>query len=165
MIENRGQTPISSSHRAELVVLGCLCALFAFMAVTAFGYSLRDALGPGAGFFPFVLGTLGVALSVALFVQSWRGHAIGEGTQALLPRGEGAWRVAALLAGLAVAALLLQPLGFRLAMLVFTVGLLLALGVRRPILIVILALASSFGLFHVFYHWLQVPLPIGVLGI
>ena len=156
---------ISPSRRGELVVLACLCALFGLMALTALGYSLRDALGPGAGFFPFWLGTLGVVLSVALFVQSWRGRAIGEGTQALLPRGEGARRVAALVAGLAVAALLLQPLGFRLAMLVFTIGLLLALGVRRPVLIAIVALASSFGLFHVFYYWLQVPLPIGVLGI
>jgi hypothetical protein len=156
---------ILPNRRAELVVLACLCALFGFMTVTAFGYSLRDALGPGAGFFPFWLGTLGVVLSVALFVQSWRGRAIGEGTQALLPRGEGARRVAALVAGLAVVALALQPLGFRLAMLVFTVGLLLALGVRRPVLIALFALASSFGLFHVFYYWLQVPLPIGVLGI
>ena len=150
---------------AELVVLACLCALFGLMALTAFGYSLRDALGPGAGFFPFWLGALGVVLSIALFVQSWRGRAIGEGTQPLLPRGEGARRVAALVAGLAVASLLLQPLGFRLAMLVFTAGLLLALGVRRPVLIALFALASSFGLFYVFYYWLQVPLPIGVLGI
>ena len=135
------------------------------MAFIAYGYSLRDALGPGAGFFPFWLGVIGVLLSLAMFVQSWRGHTIGEGTQALLPRGEGAWRAAAVLAGLAVAALLLQPLGFRLAMLIFTAGLLLALGVRRPVAIAIFALASSFGLFHVFYYWLQVPLPIGVLGI
>ena len=150
---------------AEIVVLGCLGAVFGFMAVVAFGYSLRDALGPGAGFFPFWLGTLGVALSLALFVQSWRGRSIGEDPQALLPRGEGARRAGALLAGLAVAALLLQPLGFRLAMLVFSAGLLLALGVRRPVAIVVFALASSFGLFHVFYYWLQVPLPIGLLGI
>jgi putative tricarboxylic transport membrane protein len=150
---------------AERVVLACLCAVCGFMAYVAFGYSLGDALGPGAGFFPFWLGTLGVVLSLALFVQSWRGRAIGEGTQALLPRGDGAWRAAALLAGLVAAALLLQPLGFRLAMLVFSVGLLLALGVRRPVAIALFALASSFGLFHVFYHWLQVPLPIGLLGI
>lgn len=155
----------SPNRLAERVVLACLCALFGFMTVTAFGYSLRDALGPGAGFFPFWLGVMGMLLSLALLVQSWRGRAIGEGTQTLLPRGEGARRAAALLAGLVAAALLLQPLGFRLAMLVFTVGLLLALGVRRPITIAIFALASSFGLFHVFYYWLQVPLPIGVLGI
>jgi hypothetical protein len=156
---------ISPNRHAELVVLACLCALCAGMAVIAFGYSLSDALGPGAGFFPFWLGTLGVVLTFALFVQSWRGRALGEGTQALLPSGEGARRALALLAGLVAAALLLQPLGFRLAMLAFSVGLLLALGVRRTVTIALFALASSFGLFHVFYHWLQVPLPIGALGI
>jgi len=160
---------VTQSHApgrsAERVVLACLCALCGFMAVIAYGYSLRDALGPGAGFFPFWLGVMGVLLSLALLVQSWRGHSIGEGAQALLPRGEGARRAAALLAGLVAAALLLQPLGFRLAMLIFTAGLLLALGVRRPVAIAIFALLSSFGLFHVFYYWLQVPLPIGLLGI
>ncbi len=156
---------LSPNRFAEKVVLACLCALFGFMTVTAFGYSLRDALGPGAGFFPFWLGMLGVVLSSALLVQSWRGRAIGEGTQALLPHGEGARRAAALVAGLVAAALLLQPLGFRLAVVVFSVGLLLALGVRRLVTIAIFALVSSFGLFHVFYYWLQVPLPIGVLGI
>jgi len=158
----QGQAP---GRIAERVVLACLCAVCASMAFTAFGYSLRDALGPGAGFFPFWLGTLGALLSLALLVQSWRGRAIGEDAQALLPRGEGARRAAAMVLSLVAAALLLQPLGFRLAMLVFTAGLLLALGVRRPLAIVIFALLSSFGLFHVFYFWLQVPLPIGLLGI
>ena len=155
----------SSSRIAEKIVLACFCALFVFMAFTAFGYSLSDALGPGAGFFPFWLSVMGVVLSVALFVQSWYGRSIAEGSQALLPRGEGARRGAALVASLVVVALLLQPLGFRLTTLVFSAGLLLALGVRRPVTIAIFALVSSFGLFHVFYHWLQVPLPIGLLGI
>ena len=150
---------------AERVVLICLCAVFGIMAVIAFGYSLSDALGPGAGFFPFWLGTLGAALSLVLFVQSWRGRSIGEGAQALLPRGEGARRAVAMVAGLAGAALLLQPLGFRFVMLAFIAGLLLALGVRRPAMIIIFALLGSFGLFYVFYYWLQVPLPIGALGI
>jgi putative tricarboxylic transport membrane protein len=26
-------------------------------------------------------------------------------------------------------------------------------------------LAASFGVFHVFYYWLKVPLPIGTFGI
>ena len=133
------------------------------MTYTAYGYSLRDTLGPGAGFFPFWLGMLGMVLCIALLVQSWRGRAIGEGAQALLPRGEGGKRAAALLGGLVVAALLLQPLGFRLSMLIFTAGLLLALGVRRPVTIAVFALLSSFGLFHVFYYWLKVPLPTDML--
>jgi hypothetical protein len=134
------------------------------MTYTAYGYSLRDALGPGAGFFPFWLGVLGIALCAALLMQSLKGKTIGESSQALLPRGEGARRAAAMLAALAGTALLLQPLGFRLVMLAFSAGLLLALGVRRPAMVAVVALLSSFGLFHVFYHWLQVPLPVGMLG-
>ena len=147
---------------AEKVVLACLCVFFGGMAWIALGYSLSDALGPGAGFFPFWLGLLGVVLGISLLVQNFRNK-----TKAvvLLPRGEGARRAGSLLAGLAAATLLLEPLGFRLAMLVFTAGLLVALGVRRPVTIAVFALASSFGLFHVFYYWLQVPLPIGMLGL
>jgi putative tricarboxylic transport membrane protein len=154
----------SSGRVAERVVLGGICLLCGFMTVTAYGYSLRDTLGPGAGFFPFWLGMLGMVMCMALLVRSWRGGAIGEGAQALLPRGEGGRRAAALLGGLVVAALLLQPLGFRLSMLIFTTGLLLALGVRRPVTIAVFALLSSFGLFHVFYYWLKVPLPTGMFG-
>ena len=47
----------------------------------------------------------------------------------------------------------------------FIVGLLLILGARSPIAIALTALAGSFGVFHVFYHWLKVPLPIGEFGL
>ena len=150
---------------AERILLACLCVAFGGMAWIALGYSLRDALGPGAGFFPFWLGVLGLVLSLALLVQSWRGSSIAETRQTVLPRGEGARRAISLLAGVAAAALVLHPLGFRLTMLVFSAGLLVALGVRRPVMTLVFALASSFGVFHVFYHWLQVPLPKGLLGI
>jgi hypothetical protein len=66
---------------------------------------------------------------------------------------------------LTVAAALLEPLGFRLTMLPFIAGLLLALGARSLLAVALCAVAGSFGVFHVFYHWLKVPLPIGVLGI
>jgi hypothetical protein len=150
---------------AEKVVLACLSIVFGGMATIALGYSLKDALGPGAGFFPFWLGLLGAALVVALLVQNFRGKRIEENPQPLLPKGDGARRAAALLVGLVAAALALQPLGFRLTMLAFTAVLLAALGLRRPLPIVVFALAASFGLFHVFYYWLQVPLPIGRFGI
>ena len=50
-------------------------------------------------------------------------------------------------------------------MLLFIAGLLLALGARSPAAIVLTALAGSFGVFHVFFYWLKVPLPIGALGL
>ena len=50
-------------------------------------------------------------------------------------------------------------------MLPFIAGLLLVLGARSPIAIALTAVAGSFGVFHVFYYWLKVPLPIGEFGI
>ena len=70
-----------------------------------------------------------------------------------------------MLVALAIAAALLEPVGFRLTMLVFIAGLLLALGARSPVAILLTALAGSFGVFHVFYHWLKVPLPVGAFGV
>ena len=56
-----------------------------------------------------------------------------------------------LLGGLVLSALLLAPAGFRVTAFVVTAGLLVALGVRRPLVIAAFALVASFGLFHVFY--------------
>ena len=155
----------ASHRRVEQIVLACLCAVFAATAAVAYGYSLEDELGPGAGFFPFWLGLIGAALSLTLFAQSWRGRPIGDGAEGLWPDRAGAVRAAALLGGLVLSALLLEPAGFRVTAFVFTAGLLVALGVRRPVLIAAFALVASYGLFHVFYYWLKVPLPVGPFGL
>ena len=47
----------------------------------------------------------------------------------------------------------------------YSIPVLLILGARSPIAILLTALAGSFGVFHVFYHWLKVPLPIGEFGL
>jgi len=62
-------------------------------------------------------------------------------------------------------AALLEPLGFRLTMLAFLAALLVALGARSAVAVSLTALAGSFGVFHVFYYWLKVPLPIGAFGL
>ena len=68
-----------ASHRlVASAVLACLFAVFATATWLAHGYALKDALGPGPGFFPFWLGLIGAVLSLVLLVQSWRGGAIGE---------------------------------------------------------------------------------------
>lgn len=157
--------PSASYRVVERAVLACLCAGFAAMAGVAYSYSLSDELGPGPGFFPFWLGLIGTAIGLVLLARSWRGGSVGEGPAALWPDRAGALRALALVGGLVLAAALLAPAGFRVTALLFTAALLIALGVRRPVAIVAFALASSFGLFHVFYHWLKVPLPVGPFGL
>jgi putative tricarboxylic transport membrane protein len=150
-------------RRGRLVACVCLLGIFAAALITSLDYSLMDALGPGPGFFPFWLSVAGIALTAAILIETARSHDSGSGS--ILPSGQAAWQVGGVLIALGAAAALLEPLGFRLTMLLFIAGLLFALGARSPFAIVLTALAGSFGVFHVFFYWLKVPLPIGALGL
>jgi len=147
--------------------VACICLLGIFVAAlaTSLDYSLTDALGPGPGFFPFWLSLIGITLTVAILVQIARGHDPVDATVKVLPDRQMASQAGFVLVALIVGAALLEPLGFRLTMLLFIAGLLFALGARSPAAISLTALAGSFGVFHAFYYWLKVPLPIGALGL
>jgi putative tricarboxylic transport membrane protein len=144
--------------------IACACLLGIFLAalVTSLGYSLLDALGPGPGFFPFWLSLIGAVLTIGIAIQDARDPDIA--TTTILPDRSAALQAGSVLAALIAAAVLLEPLGYRLTALLFIAGLLLVLGARSPIAIGATALGGSFGVFHAFYHWLKVPLPIGALG-
>ena len=151
-------------RRGWQVACVCLLGVFIPALITSLGYSLTDALGPGPGFFPFWLSLIGIVLTGAILVQLARGTLFADAAEGILPDREAALQAAAVLVALALAAALLEPLGFRLTMLPFIAGLLLALGARSPVAVGLTAIAGSFGVFHVFYYWLKVPLPIGALG-
>jgi hypothetical protein len=59
----------------------------------------------------------------------------------------------------------LERLGFCLTMLAVYLFLLRALGRQGLIVTALVALAGSFGVYYLFVHWLQVPLPTGILGL
>jgi len=147
--------------------IACLCLLAIFLPalVTSFGYSLTDALGPGAGFFPFWLSLVGAVLSAAILVQVTLAKAAESAADEHAPDRSPALQALGMLVALAAAAALFEPLGYRLTMLPFIAAVLVILGARSPVAIALTALAGSFGVFHVFYHWLKVPLPIGELGL
>jgi putative tricarboxylic transport membrane protein len=151
-------------QRGWQVACVCLLGLFLAALVTSLDYSLRDALGPGPGFFPFWLSLIGAALTVGILVQVTRSAPDAE-TATMLPRGQAALQAALVIVALAVAATLLEPLGFRVTMLAFVAVLLVVLGARSAVAVSLTALAGSFGVFHVFYYWLKVPLPIGAFGL
>jgi putative tricarboxylic transport membrane protein len=165
--------PVSGSKALKLGwQIACLCLLGVFLPalVTSLGYALTDALGPGPGFFPFWLSLIGAVLSAAILAQvTLAGTGLDKTDQdielSLVPERRVALQAIGVLIALTAAAALFEPLGYRLTMLPFIVGLLLILGARSPIAILLTALAGSFGVFHVFYHWLKVPLPIGEFGL
>ncbi len=151
-------------QRGWIVASICFLALFAFAIYLSMKLPLIDALGPGPGFFPIWLGGLGALLSVWLIVETVR-VPIEGGEESLIPDRPAMFRILAVIVLLALAAALLDTLGWRLTALLVTGLLLPALGARSPLVIVPFVLGASFGVFHVFYHWLKVPLPIGMLGI
>ena len=138
---------------------------------------LQDELGPGPGFFPLWLGGIGAALAVLLIIEVARqpadvlndgeaDPAAGVAVEAsLIPDRRALLQILATFAAVAGVAFALEPLGYRLTALAFTPLVLLALGARSPVAIPVISLIASFGVFHVFYHWLKVPLPIGMLGV
>lgn len=165
--------PSSGSKALKLgwqVACLCLLGIFVPALVTSLGYSLTDALGPGPGFFPFWLSLIGAVLSAAILLQvtlarAVEGAAVSMAPVSLAPDRRMALQAIGVLIALTAAAALFEPLGYRLTMLPFVVGMLLILGARSAIAIALTALAGSFGVFHVFYHWLKVPLPIGEFGV
>ncbi len=144
-------------------------ALFVVLALAAVAESLRygflDRLGPGPGFFPFCVSVVMGALGVTLLVGSSRMKAAAADGESVVPAGDEARRVVRVAAGLVVTVVLLGPVGFRLSTLVFLVYLPWSLGARNLWAIAVIALAGSFGVFHVFHYWLHVPLPVGVFGL
>lgn len=147
--------------------VACVCLLGIFLAalVTSLGYSLTDALGPGPGFFPFWLSVIGAALAVAIFIEATRGRLVPDAAVRIVLDRKAGLQAAGVLLGLTIAAAVFEPLGFRLTMLAFIALLLVTLGARSPVAITLTSVAGSFGVFHVFFYWLKVPLPIGAFGI
>ena len=141
--------------RAWQAALCVLLVVFAFFAYESLALSLRDALGPGPGFFPFWLSVVGGLLGVFLLLQVVRGTLQFETPSLKFELRP----VALVMGGLVVATAALEWLGFRVVALLLLLYLLLALGARNWLAIALVALAGSFGVYYVFSGFLKVPLP------
>ncbi|MFN3746733.1 MAG: tripartite tricarboxylate transporter TctB family protein [Hyphomicrobiaceae bacterium] len=154
-----------------LVAAGGFLILFAGTAYLSFKLPLLDALGPGPGFFPLILALIGAVLALVLLAQLLAqtdgADAIADpdATEGLMPDRSAVFRLMGITVLLMAAFAVLDPLGYRLTALLFVTLLLLVMGVRNYLVIAAVALVASFGVFHSFYYWLKVPLPLGVFGL
>ena len=166
-----GAAMLSEAHRwpqtmrrplqiaAAAIVLAGLLVVRELVAL-----KLYTAMGPGPGFFPLCLALALIALAAAMFFQATF-QAPEPIPEAFLPTRIGLARILAVLAALVAVMLLLEPLGMRLTMFAFTALLPPLLGYRRPLIVLAIALAASFGVFEVFARVLDIPLPIGPWGL
>jgi len=82
----------------------------------------------------------------------------------IVPERGGLLRVVSVVFALVVFAVLLEPIGFNLAMLGLLLFLLLAFGREYLILKIAISIAGSFGVHYIFERILRVPLPYSSIG-
>ncbi len=150
---------IAGTTRANLVGAGCCFAVGTYAAVSGLlmGY-WSD--GPGAGFFPVWTGVLLGALALVWAVQTLR-EPIPTTEEAAAP--DDRRRMLAMLAGVAVTVLLMEVIGYQLAMTGFALYALLGIFRRGWLQSVVIACAAGFGVFTLFAGLLQVYLPTASL--
>lgn len=145
-------------QKAERVV-ATLCVLLGLAIVwQAWEMEYLTSIGPGPGFFPLWLGLLLTGLSVAWLVSAlWRSTHTNE--RRFIPGRRGLQRILLVMGAIIAVGLVMESIGFQLALFTFVAFVLTALGWRRWSLTVILSAFLSFGVYHAFTRWLDVNLP------
>ena len=134
--------------------------LLLVFAVGVFAYTFTfpqpvQDIDPGVTAFPRMVTVLIGVLSVVLLVRPREGEP--------LPRGRAAIRVIVTVLLLSLYAVVLDSVGFVITTVVFLLAELLLIGVRRVVLLVLVPLGVSLGLFYLFRVFLEVPLPVSGL--
>lgn len=150
-------------RRPYLVTGMALLLLAIFVGVESLQLRYYTPLGPGPGFFPFWLAVILGALAIGMLVQATLGQTEPMPSDFFASR-VGYLKMGAIVLSLAGTTALLEPLGFRLTMLAVYLFLLCTLGRQGLVVTALVALAGSFGVYHLFVRWLNVPLPAGVFG-
>ena len=147
---------------------GTLFFLFAaFMARESVELKFYTTLGPGPGFFPFWLAVIMMLLSGIMVFQATFRQSDPMPADFFASK-VGYLRALAICVSFVWAVKAMDPLGFRLTMLVFFLWLLLTLGrlkgLKGWIITVAVSIAGSWGAFWLFDTALKVPLPRGMFG-
>lgn len=151
--------------RLAYQITGTLFLLFAaFIGYESLKLRYYTPLGPGPGFFSFWLSLVFGGLALIMLLQATFGPPEPMPAEFFSDR-IGYLRMGSVVMSLVFTVYLFEPLGFRLTMFTVCVFLLYALGRQGIIITLVVSLASSFGAFYVFDHWLKVPLPKGVFGL
>ena len=149
--------------RAHAAIGVALLALAAWLGWHASRLTYYSALGPGPGFFPVWLCVALAVLALSVTLSALRARETLPGDD-FVPERAGGIRILAVVAALAFVVPGLEILGFRVAMGLFCLAVLLALGCRSPIQIGATVIVGSAGAYALFADALGVALPTGALG-
>lgn len=169
----RARTAVRGRIDSRTVFFGLLLVLMAAYLQLAMGMEWRTAAGRiGPGFFPRVIGVLGVVLTLVALVQSLRSPQAAEDGPDTDADGEEAGeadlgrhpRTMAIVVGASAAfAATFVALGAVLACALFLFGCLWLLNRPRPVLNTLVSVGLALGLYLLFETALGAGLPAGVL--
>ena len=148
--------------RADVTVALILTGLAAFVLLEAGRLSFGSMRVPRTAFFPVILATLLLILSLILLGRALRGAPTGRGPERI--EAEGWYRIGATLATLVGFALALERLGFLLSTLLLMVLLLRAIESLSWPRVLAVALVTSLVAYALFGWLLGIPLPAGILA-
>ena len=149
--------------RADVTVALILVGLAGFILLEAGKLSFGSMRVPRTAFFPVILATLLLILSLILLGQALRGAPTGRGRERI--EAEGWYRIGATLVTLVGFALVLERLGFLLSTFLLMVLLLRAIEPQAWPKVIAVALVTALVAYAIFGWLLGIPLPAGVLGI
>jgi putative tricarboxylic transport membrane protein len=131
------------------------------MAVIFFSRQLpyHSDYGPGPGFLPMWIGVVLVICSMIVTVQEFR--AANKGETFFQPRTRMAVKV---LVVIAIAFLLFPLLGFSVGFGLFICATMRLMGGHRWVTCGVAAVVTAVGIHFLFGHWLDIPLPTGLVG-
>ena len=139
-------------------------AFSAYIVWESLNLEYYTQLGPGAGFFPLWLGVAMGGLSAIWLIQVSGSKGVPD-KGLFLPRGEGMVRLLSVLGALVAATIMMDIIGYQLAMFLLLVFLLLVPGRQAIWVTLIVAVLGSVGVYHLFGRWLDVQLPESSLAL
>lgn len=146
--------------RTYQIAATLLLVFSAFVGRESLHLKYYTPLGPGPGFFPFWL-SLALAILSGIMLYQATFQKVEPKPDHFVESRQGYYRMLAICGTWVWAVLALEPLGYRLTMVVFSPILLITLGRVRWYVILILTLFGSFIIFWIFNHFLRVSLPFG----
>jgi putative tricarboxylic transport membrane protein len=126
--------------------------------IGAYRLRLGTPMEPQPGFFPFLAGGVLFVLCVILLLQVFFGRS--HGAEAF---GE-LWRPVVLIIGLFAYSVVLDLLGYIIAMIILSAVVLRVLGVKIGWKLVAISVGLSVGTYVLFDHLLDLSLPAGILA-
>lgn len=147
--------------RAELIGAWTVLLFGLFIVVFAIPLQYYTDLGPGAGFLPFWIG-IGITVGgVVEVIKAFRVKARTEMGMFLQPRSKLGFQML----GLILITFLTFPfLGFSVGLALCTAAAMRIIGKHKMVTCGLTAVGSAIFIHVVFAQWLEIPLPMGMIG-